>query len=187
MARSPQVLLFDQDAPPCGEIADHLKQAGYCVTLAASGEEGLEILYQVHPDLIFMDLKAPPDAGWEMLARIRLFTDTQAIVRLNEIAPCDVDRAAALGHTELIQDSVSPDQWMVAVKKQLAHRPRLPKRRKIKPAPSLTLKNIKLSEILQVDRALAEVGEWGEVHLIKDRGQLRYIVRVKTESQELLP
>lgn len=187
MARSPQVLLFDQGAPTCSEIAAHLEQAGYCVTHAASGKEGLEILYQVHPDLIFMDLKAPPDAGWEMLARIRLFTDTQAIVRLNQIAPCDVDRASALGHTELIQDSVPPDQWMVAVKEQLANRPRLHKRRKIKAAPPLALKYINMSEIVQVDRALAEVGERGEVHLIKDRGQLRYIVRVKTESHELLP
>ncbi len=37
-------------------------------------------------------------------------------------------------------------------------------------------------QIQQIDRALNEVGAFGEVRLIKDRGQLRFIQRLISEE-----
>lgn len=184
MARNPQILFIAQDAPVRSEIAARLVQAGYCVTFAVGAKEGLQQLYQIHPDLIFVEFTAAPGPEWETLARIRLFTDTPAIVILNRIDPCDLDRAAMLGNAELILDSTPPDQWMVMLKNGLARKPRSPKNPKIRRAPESSPRFINMAEVVQVDRALEEIGESGEVRLIKVRGHLQSITRVKTEPHQ---
>lgn len=40
-------------------------------------------------------------------------------------------------------------------------------------------------QIVQIDQALAELGPFSEVRLIKNRGKLRFIQKV--ESEEILP
>jgi CheY-like chemotaxis protein len=187
MARNLQVLFVTQNAPVRSEIAVRLVQAGYHVTFATGAKEGLRQLYQTHPDLIFMEFTASPAPEWEALARIRLFTDTPAIVILNRINPCDLDRAAVLGNTKLILDSTPVDECMVLAKSSLARRPRSPKKLKVKRAPELSPRFINMAEVAQVDRALEEIGESGEVRLIKVRGHLKSITRVKTEAHPPSP
>ena len=41
---------------------------------------------------------------------------------------------------------------------------------------------LKSEHIRQIDAALAELGPFGEVRIIKQRGKLRYIQQVKSES-----
>ena len=43
-------------------------------------------------------------------------------------------------------------------------------------------------QIKQIDRALAEIGEFGEVRLIKSKGRLRFIEKLASEDlAEMLP
>jgi len=44
------------------------------------------------------------------------------------------------------------------------------------------LKVLTPSQVKQIDQALAEVGESDEVHLIKNKGQLRFITKVDGEQ-----
>jgi len=52
--------------------------------------------------------------------------------------------------------------------------------------PGLTLDRplnvLKLEHIRQIDDALAKLGPFGEVRLIKQRGKLRFIQKVESES-----
>ena len=48
-----------------------LQQEGYDVTVARSGEEGLEIATRAAPDLIVLDVRLPEMDGFEMLRRLR--------------------------------------------------------------------------------------------------------------------
>jgi DNA-binding NtrC family response regulator len=187
MARTSQVLIITQDAPVRSEIDARLVQAGLDVTLAVGGKEGLRQLYQIHPDLIIVEFTAAPVPEWETLTRIRLFTDTPAIVILNRIDPCDLDRAAVLGNIELIPDSTPADQWMVMVKNHLSRKSRLTKKPKHPCPDESSPRFINMAEVAEVDRALAEIGESGEVRLIKVRGHLRSITRVKTEPHQPPP
>ena len=41
---------------------------------------------------------------------------------------------------------------------------------------------LKLEHIRQIDDALAELGPFGEVRIIKQRGKLRFIQKVETEN-----
>jgi hypothetical protein len=52
--------------------------------------------------------------------------------------------------------------------------------------PVLTLDRplsmLKLEHIRQIDEALAELGPFGEVRIIKQRGKLRFIQKVESEN-----
>lgn len=44
----------------------------------------------------------------------------------------------------------------------------------------LNLKSLSLEQVRHIDRLLASLGEYGEVHLIVQRGELRYINKVES-------
>ncbi len=48
-----------------------LENAGFTVTTAADGREGLEIIEQARPDLILLDLRMPVMSGDIMLEKLR--------------------------------------------------------------------------------------------------------------------
>lgn len=48
------------------------------------------------------------------------------------------------------------------------------------PAPFHTLKKLTSEQILRIDEILAAVGEYGEVHLIVQHGEVRYINKVES-------
>ena len=50
---------------------EELEEEGYKIEAAASGEEALEILPQINPDLIVMDIKMPGISGVETLVKIK--------------------------------------------------------------------------------------------------------------------
>ncbi len=181
-----QVLLIHPETPVQTETAARLAQAGYCVAFAAGRKEALQQMYQVHPDLILIEFVASAETGWEILSRIRLFTDTCAILKLSLILPSDLQRAAALGNAELIQDSTHSDEWMALITRHLAGRPRSHKRSKVTRSTHTPLRFMSMAELVQIDRALEQVGEAGEVHLVKERGRLRFICKVKTQPYQPL-
>ncbi len=47
-------------------------------------------------------------------------------------------------------------------------------------ASGLRLKKLDLNQVKHIDEMLASVGEYGEVHLIVQHGELRYINRVES-------
>ena len=48
--------------------------------------------------------------------------------------------------------------------------------------PALTVVNLTPRQIQQIDHALSEVGEFGEVRLLKYKGKLRFIQRLSSET-----
>lgn len=46
--------------------------------------------------------------------------------------------------------------------------------------PNLRLKTLTSEQVIQIDEVLASLGEYGEVHLIVQKGELRYINRVES-------
>lgn len=50
---------------------EELEDEGYKIAAAASGEEALEVLPEVKPDLVVMDIKMPGISGVETLIKIK--------------------------------------------------------------------------------------------------------------------
>jgi PAS domain S-box-containing protein len=70
-SRRSTVLAIDDD-PTIGDlIRRHLIKEGFSVTQAMSGEEGLRLARETHPDVITLDVMMPGLNGWTVLAALK--------------------------------------------------------------------------------------------------------------------
>ena len=75
----PRILVVD-DEPPIREILKfQLENAGFIVSTAENGEEGLEEVQGNPPDLVLLDLMIPRMDGYEVCRRIKTAYDTRHI------------------------------------------------------------------------------------------------------------
>jgi chemotaxis family two-component system response regulator PixH len=65
------VLLIEDSITERTIITDFCKTLGINVTVATSGEEGLEKLHNNHPDVIVLDVVLPGKSGFEVCREIK--------------------------------------------------------------------------------------------------------------------
>ena len=68
---SATILIVEDEFAVARGIQYALQQEGYEVTVARSGEEGLELATSVAPDVIVLDVRLPGIDGFEVLRRLR--------------------------------------------------------------------------------------------------------------------
>lgn len=73
------ILIVDDDPHAAALLGRVLRQAGYRVVSAATGEEGIEKTLRLLPDLIFMDFLLPGIDGYETVRRLRRYPATARI------------------------------------------------------------------------------------------------------------
>ncbi len=71
MAVTATILIVEDEFAVARGIQYALQQEGYAVTIARSGEEGLEFATNEAPDLILLDVRLPGIDGFEVLRRLR--------------------------------------------------------------------------------------------------------------------
>ena len=69
--QGPVVLIVDDDERVREYVRVNLEMEGYSVREAGSADEGLEVLEEVSPDLVLLDVMMPEVDGWEMLRRVQ--------------------------------------------------------------------------------------------------------------------
>jgi len=79
-SRGELVLLVDDSASQRAVIAYRLQQIGYRVTAAGDGHECLELLGQIRPDIVLLDVVMPELDGWDTLDRIREMSGVPVIM-----------------------------------------------------------------------------------------------------------
>ncbi len=75
-----RVLVVDDDPDIRGLLGELLGRAGYEVTEAADGREGLRLFYASRPDVVVLDVSMPELDGWQTLERIRDLSDTPVLM-----------------------------------------------------------------------------------------------------------
>jgi CheY-like chemotaxis protein len=70
----PRILIIDDDAGVRGVLNVMLSRAGYEVTAAANGEEGLRAAQAQPPDLVLLDIEMPGMNGFDVCSHLK--TDT---------------------------------------------------------------------------------------------------------------
>ncbi len=68
---SATILVVEDEHAVARGVQYALQQEGYAVTVAGSGEEGLEFATQQAPDLVILDVRLPGIDGFEVLRRLR--------------------------------------------------------------------------------------------------------------------
>lgn len=65
------VLLVEDEPTLAGIIKDALEEEDFTVTIACDGVEGLDLFFQLKPDIIVSDVMMPKLSGFEMIQKIR--------------------------------------------------------------------------------------------------------------------
>jgi CheY-like chemotaxis protein len=92
-----KILCVDDDPEFLRILGRMLEEKGYEVYLAESGKKALEILKNVSPDLILLDIMMPELDGWETLKEIRS-TGNKAPVIMITIMYAIEDREKSFEH-----------------------------------------------------------------------------------------
>jgi two-component system KDP operon response regulator KdpE len=75
-----KILVIDDKKEMTWLLERALIEEGYEVVIAHNGQEGLRMAYASRPDLILLDVLMPGMDGWDMLRRLREFSDVPVIM-----------------------------------------------------------------------------------------------------------
>jgi len=114
-----RILVVDDEPDLLELVRIHLANAGYAVSLAATGAEALDELRRARPDLVVLDLMLPDYSGTEVCRKIRSdpeFADIP-VVMLTALSE-EVDRVVGfeLGADDYVTKPFSPRELVLRVK-----------------------------------------------------------------------
>ncbi|HJR65467.1 MAG TPA: response regulator transcription factor [Gemmatimonadaceae bacterium] len=113
-----RVLIVDDEPDILALCSYHLARAGYRVSTAATGPEGLRAAREERPALIVLDLMLPGMSGFDVLERIRADTATRDIAVLMLTArreEPDRIRGLSLGADDYLTKPFSPQELVLRV------------------------------------------------------------------------
>jgi len=94
-----KVLVIDDTEIIRAMLRDLLKEQGYHVLTASTGEEGIDRAKEYRPDIILIDTKMPGIDGFETCRRIKQVEgiETKIVVMTADIDAVDTVRARQMG------------------------------------------------------------------------------------------
>jgi DNA-binding response OmpR family regulator len=120
---STTVLLIDDDTAMTEMLKVILEPKGFRVWMARSGEEGVEAVRRLHPDVVVLDLYMPSSDGWRICRTIREFSHVPILVLSALSKPGTVAEALDEGADDYLIKPV-PGGVLVAHLRNLARRAR---------------------------------------------------------------
>jgi signal transduction histidine kinase/DNA-binding NarL/FixJ family response regulator len=117
-----KILVVDDRWENRSVIANLLEPLGFEVAEAENGQEGLEKIIQVWPDLVITDLSMPIMNGYEMIQQLRQLPEAKDLVIIVSSASVfDSDRQKSLdvGANDFLPKPVQGDILLEALKKYL--------------------------------------------------------------------
>ena len=112
------MLIVDDEPDILGLCSYHLARAGYRVSTATTGPEGLRAAREERPALIVLDLMLPGMSGFDVLERVRADTATRDIAVLMLTArreEPDRIRGLSLGADDYLTKPFSPQELVLRV------------------------------------------------------------------------
>lgn len=121
-------ILIIEDEPSIAELErDYLEANGLFVTIADSGEKGLQEALSSKYDLVILDLMLPHIDGFEVCRQIRKKFDIPIIMVSAKKDEIDMVRGLGLGADDYISKPFSPGELVARVKAHLTRFERLVK------------------------------------------------------------
>jgi CheY-like chemotaxis protein len=118
-----KILIVEDEEILYNLLQRKLEAEGYEVSIAKDGVEGLEMIKEMKPDLILLDIIMPNKNGFEVMEEIqddKASKDIPIIVISNSGQPVEIDRAKELGAKDwLIKTEFDPQEVIKKVKKQI--------------------------------------------------------------------
>jgi two-component system KDP operon response regulator KdpE len=96
-AKGSRILVIDDDTDNTALLTTILKPQGYVVYQAYDGKEGLKNAYEIHPDLVILDIMMPNLDGWGVCTRLRELSEVPILILTARSAEADMLRGFRLG------------------------------------------------------------------------------------------
>ncbi|MBN1938064.1 MAG: sigma-54-dependent Fis family transcriptional regulator [Candidatus Aminicenantes bacterium] len=122
---SEHILIVDDESSIRSSLRGILEDEGYSVRLAASAEEGLDLLSKGSFGLVLLDIWLPEMSGLDALAQIQRLEERPAVVVISGHGTVETAvKAVKLGAYDFLEKPLSLDKVVLTVKNAL-HRVRL--------------------------------------------------------------
>src|SRR5438128_264845 len=106
-----RILVVDDEPDIVALIVYHVAKAGYRVSTASTGTDGLDAARRENPALVILDLMLPGMSGYDVLEQLRASEPTQSIGVLMltaRVEEADRVRGLALGADDYLTKPFSP-------------------------------------------------------------------------------
>ena len=147
--QDPTIVVIEDDHSIADLLDLYLREAGYRVLQAASGERGLELVAQHDPALVVLDVGLPGIDGFEVCRRIRASSDRPVLFLTARDGEIDRVLGLELGADDYVTKPFSPREIVARVKAIL--------RRGTTQARPETATSISVGDDIVVDLARREV------------------------------
>ena len=114
-----KILVVDDEKPISDIMKFNLTKEGYEVHVAADGEEALQKVDEVHPDLILLDLMLPKMDGLEVARQVRKNYDMPIIMVTAKDSELDKVQGLELGADDYVTKPFSNRELVARVKANL--------------------------------------------------------------------
>ena len=121
-SKGSKVLVVDDDPDIAKLLTAILKPQGFVVYRACDGKEGLKSAYELHPDLVILDVMMPEVDGWDVCARLRELSDVPILMLTARSAEADMIRGFVLGADDYIKKPFSTAELEARVQALLRRR-----------------------------------------------------------------
>ncbi len=114
-----KILIVDDETEFVEMVAFRLAKAGYEVATAADGEEGLEKVRLINPDLVLLDIWMPKKDGYQVIQELKQVPETARIPIIFLTAstlPQTLEKIKAAGAADYILKPFDPPALMDKLK-----------------------------------------------------------------------
>jgi DNA-binding response OmpR family regulator len=122
VAEKKRVLLVDDQAGILKVLRIQLKMHGFDVATASTGTEAIEMVREREPDVILLDILLPDINGFDVLARVKEFSQVPIIAFTAN--PSMAQKAITMGAVESISKPFDVDRLSEKIKLVLDGQPR---------------------------------------------------------------
>ena len=113
-------ILIVEDEPEFAALLElWMEKSGYFPIIAPSGNEALRRFYDMHPDLVILDIALPGLDGWQVIERIREFSRVPILMVTARSSEADKIRGLKLGADDYITKPLSLPELVARVEAAL--------------------------------------------------------------------
>ncbi len=119
----PKILIIDDEEVVLDSCKQILRGSNYQVVTAMSGTLGLNLLNEIHPDLVFVDLKMPGISGFEVIEKVHDFDSTIVTIVITGYATVSsAVEAMKNGAYDFLAKPFTPDEFRLITQRGLDKR-----------------------------------------------------------------
>jgi DNA-binding response OmpR family regulator len=149
-----KVMIIDDEENVCELVSLYFGKAGYEVSCAADGSEGLEKLREQRPDIVILDLMLPGMDGVDVCKEIRKNSNVPLIMLTARVDEVDRVLGLEIGADDYVTKPFSPRELLARVKavlRRAAYAPS-PDEQQILKMPGLSISRISREVIVGEQR-----------------------------------